>query len=83
MSDLRHTDGNDRFGPETEELPGVAPGGGSGGVRTAPVAPGTGKRGSAPAIDHGVHPVRRRFGDGALIACDNLVRIYKIGRAHV
>ncbi|HEX5590834.1 MAG TPA: ABC transporter ATP-binding protein [Candidatus Limnocylindrales bacterium] len=38
--------------------------------------------GSAPGSDPG-RSVRRRFGEGALIACDNLVRIYKVADLEV
>jgi putative ABC transport system ATP-binding protein len=39
--------------------------------------------GSAPGTPAIAHQPRRHFGDGALIACDNLVRIYKVADLEV
>jgi len=58
---------------EIEDLPaGAAP------AAVAPPGPAT-----SPAPDPLARPARRRFGEGALIACDNLVRIYKIADLEV
>ncbi len=38
---------------------------------------------SAPSPASGPRPARRRFGEGALIVCDNLVRIYKVADLEV
>jgi len=44
---------------------------------TPPPAP------AAPGASAAARPARRRFGDGALIVCDNLVRIYKVADLEV
>jgi len=62
-----------RGGPPPAGLPGVTPVGSPAGTP----APG----GATPAATS--RPARRRFGDGALIACDNLVRIYKVADLEV
>ncbi len=70
-------------GPEMEELHSGAP--------TTTVAPVAGPGSAGPAsraVDPGfaastIRPIRPRFGDGSLIACDNLVRIYKIADLEV
>jgi ABC-type lipoprotein export system ATPase subunit len=59
---------------EIEELP-------AGALPAAIAAPGP--VGSPPRADALPRPARRRFGEGALIACDNLVRIYKIADLEV
>jgi putative ABC transport system ATP-binding protein len=38
---------------------------------------------TAPAATASMHPVRPRYGEGALIVCDNLVRIYKVADLEV
>jgi ABC-type lipoprotein export system ATPase subunit len=62
-----------RGGPAAAGLPGVTPVGSPAGTPT----PGA----IGPAATS--RPARRRFGDGALIACDNLVRIYKVADLEV
>jgi len=59
--------------PPSAGLPGMTPVGSPAGT-PAPA-------GAGPATTS--RPARRRFGDGALIACDNLVRIYKVADLEV
>ena len=76
-------------GAEVEDLP-------AGGRSGGPAIPTAGRVAVAgPGIDAGAtgggssrapntaRPVRRRFGEGSIIACDNLVRIYKVAGLEV
>jgi ABC-type lipoprotein export system ATPase subunit len=77
MSDMpRHGSGADQSGPEIEDLPVAARAATTSVATPVPSPPGPGAA-AAP------HPTRRRFGEGVLIACDNLVRIYKVADLEV
>ncbi len=77
MSDMRrHESGSEQSGPEIEELP-VA----FRAATTNVATPVSSAAGSTTGVAH--HPTRRRFGEGVLIACDNLVRIYKVADLEV
>ena len=76
-------------GAEVEDLP---PGVRSGGPaiptagRVAVAGPGLdagGTGGGSSRAPNTARPVRRRFGEGSIIACDNLVRIYKVAGLEV
>ena len=72
MSDLQHDRPGDQGSPAIEELPA------SSGSAATGVLPSRDANAAATA-----RPTRRRFGEGALIACDNLVRIYKVADLEV
>ncbi len=72
MSDLRHDRTGDQGSPVIEDLPAQP-----GSVATGVLPP------RDPNAAATARPTRRRFGEGALIACDNLVRIYKIADLEV
>jgi ABC-type lipoprotein export system ATPase subunit len=67
--DIQDLPARGRGGPAATGLPGTALVGASPPSMAAPAA--------------AARPARRRFGDGALIACDNLVRIYKVADLEV
>jgi putative ABC transport system ATP-binding protein len=71
MSDLQGRRPADPASAMIEDIPA------SGGTGTGVLS----SRDANPAAP--ARPTRRRFGDGALIACDNLVRIYKIADLEV
>ena len=74
MSDMPGPDSGAQSDAEIEDLPATA---------TTTAVPETAVEavfGSSHAM---ARPARRRFGEGALIACDNLVRIYKIADLEV
>ena len=73
MSDMERGDARRDGGAEIEDLPGGSRG-------SAAIAT---QRAGAPASEAAPRPARRRFGESALIACDNLVRIYKIADLEV
>ena len=75
MSDMPRTDSRSDDAAEMEDLPAV------GRTETSSVATQTGGERMTRAST--TPPPRARFGDGALIACDNLVRIYKIADLEV
>lgn len=77
MSDLGRPGGHDGREAEIEDVPVSA-----GAVRTASVGKGTSGSPRFPSEPMAV-AVRPRFGDGAIIACDNLVRIYKVADLEV
>jgi putative ABC transport system ATP-binding protein len=72
-----------------ERRPGAAVGGAGPDIQDLPPSGRGAPPGSRAAIAEGAatasasRPTRRRFGDGALIACDNLVRIYKVADLEV
>ena len=70
-------------GPVIEELP-PQPRRPSG-TPSHPAAPGAGptSRRGAPDAGAGAGPGRPLYGDGALIVCDNLVRIFKVADLEV
>ena len=76
-------------GPDVEDLPSSSRLGGpaiapAGRVAVAGTGSGGGAGGSgAPRATNTARPVRRRFGEGSIIACDNLVRIYKVAGLEV
>ncbi|TAL08163.1 MAG: ATP-binding cassette domain-containing protein, partial [Chloroflexota bacterium] len=75
MSDFRPASSGADPTPLIEELPGAAR------ATTRNIA--TSVREEAPPRPSAAPHARPRFGDGALIACDNLVRIYKVADLEV
>jgi ABC-type lipoprotein export system ATPase subunit len=70
-------------GPEIEDLPSPGRSSAPGPIPPAGVAPVAGQAATGPARSSLAGPHRPRYGEGALISCDNLVKIFKVADLEV
>ena len=70
-------------GPEIEDLPSPGRSSAPGPIPPAAVASVGGQAATAPARSSLAGPHRPRYGEGALISCDNLVKIFKVADLEV